>query len=148
MISISLTGQYSSKISVNISNHPPLHCAICEFRNQTLFTAIGGIFIAVSVETGVRHSFAGHLSSSLRHCISFAASPTLASRPHPLTWWVKLMSVHQVKQTIWHYLRGVSRVSKCIVGVSTIGAIKSERNNLSLPLGIQFIKVKVNGKLH
>lgn len=58
------------------------------------------------------------------------------------------MSVHQVKQTIWHYLRRVSRVSKCIVGVSTIGAIKSEGNNLSFPLGIQFIKVKVNGKLH
>ena len=88
------------------------------------------------------------LSSSLRHCLSFAVSPTLASRPHPLTWWVKLMSAHQVKQTIWRYLRGVSRVSKRIVGVSTIGVIKSERNNLSLPLGIQFIKVKVNGKLH
>ena len=58
------------------------------------------------------------------------------------------MSAHQVKQTIWRYLRGVSRVSKCIVGVSTIGAIKSERNNLSLPLGIQFIIVKVNCKLH
>lgn len=88
------------------------------------------------------------LSSSLRHSLYFAVSPTLASRPHPLTWWVKLMRAHQVKQTIWRYLRGVSRVSKCIVGVSTIGAIKSERNNLSLPLGIQFIKFKVNGKLH
>ena len=82
------------------------------------------------------------LSSSLRHCLSFAVSPTLASRPHPLTWWVKLMSAHQVKQTIWRYLRGVSRVSKCIVGVSTTEAIKSEGITSVYLLEFSLLKLK------